>query len=60
MELLGDEKLMEKHAEQSAKLAKVQAAMAASREKAERLADQARSSSHWSPYDGVRVVNADP
>ena len=21
---------------------------------------QARSISHWSPYDGVRVVNADP
>ena len=60
MELLGDEKLMEKHAEQSAKLAKVQAAMAASREKAERLADQARFISHWSPYDGVRVVNAVP
>ncbi len=26
----------------------------------EELADEARSDSHWSPYDSVRVVNADP
>ena len=26
----------------------------------ELLKDKARSISHWSPYDGVRVVNADP
>ena len=24
------------------------------------LADEVRSISHWSPYDRVRVVNADP
>jgi hypothetical protein len=27
---------------------------------ARELAEKARSYSHWSPYDRVRVVNADP